>query len=401
VRSILLLLLAAGGLRSADYPWRVYVADLAADSVTLAWGKADATAYNSIGRGAKGTAEATVRVGDRVVRTERSWLKVDQLRADTVYEYSVTVGQEKVGAGTVRTWAAKADTLTYFVIGDYGTGTAAQYEIAAQMEAERQRRERAGTPVRFVLALGDNIYGKFSQSGAVDRDWEKKFFAPYAGTLGAIPFKAIIGNHDGNQSERAQDLEACLDNFFMPDRWYRFEYASFVEFLALDTTKNQISGRPAPVFEPGSPQSKWLEAELAKRPLPWRVVAMHHPLFTGGPGHESFMEAGRHWFEGFKRGGVQAVFSGHEHNLQFSERNEATGGIQFVVSGAGGELRRGSIRSDMAKSHIAAWANQYHFLVVTIRGKKMTMETVGAKPVVLMNPAGKPATLPVEILSNR
>ena len=43
----------------------------------------------------------------------------------------------------------------------------------------------------------------------------------------------------------------------------------------------------------------------------------------------------------FERSGVKVVFTGHEHNLQFSEDNDATGHIRYIVSGAGGQLRDG------------------------------------------------------------
>lgn len=388
-------------LGAEEYPFRVYVADVDAGSVTLAWGKAEGTTANTIGRGAPGMGEAAVEIAGRTVKTGKSWVRVEGLKADQSYPYRVAVNGVGTGGGTARTWPVKADKLTYFVIGDFGTGQAGQRALAVRMEEERVRREQSGNPVRFVLAVGDNIYGKLSASGAADRDWEKKFFAPYQETLRAVPFKAILGNHDGNESERAGDLEACLDNFFMPGRWYRFEYASMVEFFLLDTTRNQIQGPVAPVYLPGSEQSKWLERELGRKPLPWRVVSMHHPMFTAGPNHGSFLKEGQHWFEVMKAGGVQAVFSGHEHNLQFSERSAATGNMQFVVSGAGGELRRSSVLKAMGKNSIAAWANQYHFLAVTIEGRQMTVEPVGLGPVNLRDGAGKAATQPVRFLSNR
>lgn len=398
-----ILLLAAWPLLHAatEPPLRCYVADLGAHAVTIAWGKASGTTRNTIGKGAESSGAAELQIDGKTLRTTASWLRVEGLRPDTVYSYSLKVGGAEVAAASVRTWPEKASSLTFFVLGDFGNGSRIQYAIAARMEAERVRREQAGQPVRFVVAGGDNIYGKLSSGGSADRDWERKFFAPYQKTLHAVPFKAVLGNHDGNESEATKDLAACLDNFFMPDRWYRFTFGDFAEFLALDSTKNQPEGRPAPVFLPDGEQSRWLETVLAERPLPWRIVIMHHPMFTAGPNHAPFLEAAPHWFAMMKRSGVQAVFAGHEHNLQVSERNEATGEIQFFVSGAGGELRASDVRKKMAPRHIALWSNQNHFLAVTVTDKEMVVEPIGIEPVQLRNPAGASVPGPVRFRSHR
>lgn len=384
-----------------EFPFRAYVAALDSSSVTLAWGRADGKTRNTIGREAESPGQAVVRINGQSIPTKQSWLRVGNLKPDGVYPYSISLNGVDIAAGAIRTWPAKAETLTFFVIGDFGNGEKVQYAIAARMEEERLRREKSNQHVRFVFSMGDNIYGQLSASGAQDRDWERKFFAPYANTLRAIPFLAVLGNHDGNESERTADLEVCLDNFFMPDRWYRFEYASFVEFVALDSTRNSTSGRPAPVYLPDSPQSKWLAATLAKPAPPWRLAVIHHPMFTAGPNHEPFLSQAPHWFQALRDSGVQVVFSGHEHNLQFSERNDKTGRMQFVVSGAGGELRPSSVRRNMAQQQIASWSNQNHFLVVTISGNRMNIEPIGTAPIALLDSKGKAATQPVVVDSNR
>jgi hypothetical protein len=242
--------------------------------------------------------------------------------------------------------------------------------------------EGEGKPVRFVMSTGDNIY----KGGSEDRHWSKKFFVPYESTLKSIPFYAVPGNHDGNESEAAADLPTYLDNFFAPQgemkRWYGFRFANFVDFFALDSTTNQYPGATAPLYGAGGEQSNWLQKELQKERAPWRIAYMHHPMFTAGPRHVAMREKLQHWLDAFAAGGVSAVFAGHEHNLQFSERNAATGGMQFVVSGAGGELRKGNVAARMKSRNIAVWSAQVHFLVVEILGDEMTIRTVGLGPAV-------------------
>jgi hypothetical protein len=401
VRFLPLIFALAFSVNAEDSPLRTYVADLDSTSVTLAWGTADGTTRNTIGKGAEGSGAAVVKIDGRTIPSSGSWTRIDGLNPDTAYPYTVAINGVAVTSAAIRTWPSKADTLTFFVIGDFGNGSKVQHQLAARMEEERLRLEKSNRHVRFVLSMGDNIYGKLASSGAQDRDWEKKFFLPYEKTLRSIPFKAVLGNHDGNESEKTADLAACLDNFFMPDRWYRFEYASFGEFIALDSTTNQPTGRPAPVYLAEGEQTKWLTTVLARPPLPWRIVFMHHPMFTAGPNHRPFMAAAQHWFLAMRTTGVQAVFAGHEHNLQFSEQNAETGNIQFIVSGAGGELRDSSVRKRMAANRIASWSNQNHFLTVTITGAKMTIDPIGIAPVKLIDPSGKAATSPVQIQSIR
>ncbi|MEP6535515.1 MAG: metallophosphoesterase [Bryobacteraceae bacterium] len=390
---ILLIASLLSGVAAAQ-PMRLYVGTLDSDSVTLAWGHASGTSRNTIGIAAEGSGAAKIRIGGQELNTEKSWLRVSGLTPDTAYPYEVLVAGKSIGTGTIRTWPVKADSLVFFVIGDYGNGKAPQYEIAARMEKERQAREKAGQPVRFVLTTGDNIYS----GGSQDRDWELKFFKPYADLLQSIPFYATPGNHDGNGSESRRDLPAYLDNFFFPGgiaaRWYHFSYGGLAEFYALDTTNNQFPGRPAPSYLPDGEQSAWLKKALEQPALPWRIAAMHHPLFTAGPDHPPALLGLEHWLELWQNHGVSVVFAGHEHNLQFSERNTVTGRMQFVVSGAGGQLRLGNVLSKMKQRNIAAWAAKTHFLVVEIRGDTMRITPVGATEINLVDSQGKPAKLP-------
>ena len=391
---IFLILTVLSVAALAQPPVRLYVGTLDAESVTLAWGRANGVARNTIGFAAESSGTATVHIAGKDLTTDKSWLRVTGLAPDTVYPYKVELAGASIGTGVIRTWPVKSDSLVFFVIGDWGNGKAAQYAVAARMEKERQAREKAGQPVRFVLSTGDNIYA----GGSRDRDWEKKFFAPYADILQSIPFYAVLGNHDGNESESKGDLPTYLDNFFFPggtpSRWYHFSYGGLAEFFALDSTTNQFPGRPAPVYLPDGEQSAWLKKELEQPGLPWRIAAMHHPLFTAGPDHPTSLGNLGHWLPLWRDHNVSVVFAGHEHNLQFSERNAATGGMQFVVSGAGGQLRLGNVVGRMKQRNIAAWAAQTHFLVVEIRGDSMRMTPLGASAIDPVDSQGKRVEMP-------
>ncbi len=392
-------LAAVSATGCAETATRTYVARLSESSVTLAWGQTDgASGRNTIGMAAEPAGTARVLFGGREYQaSNRSWLEVNQLQPDTTYPYQIQLGGRTIAEGSVRTWPSSATSLTFFAIGDFGNGSSNQLAVAQRMEEERQRLESRGESVRFVLSLGDNIYGRLSASGSNDRDWDRKFFAPYARTLAAIPFLAVPGNHDGNESERTADLPVYLDNFFQSSRWYRFSFGGLAEFICLDSTRNQLDGTKTPAYRKDGEQTAWLAQQLARPAARWRIAVVHHPMFTAGPEHPPFREQAPHWFSMFRDGSVRAVFSGHEHNLQFSERNAATGGIQFIVSGAGGELRDSPVRSRMAERQIAAWAAQPHFLVVRVNAEAMQITPVSVSPLQLINPVGSPVPVPVVV----
>ena len=58
------------------------------------------------------------------------------------------------------------------------------------------------------------------------------------------------------------------------------------------------------------------------RERPWKIPYFHHPPFNAGPRHPAAADEVPHFIESFKREGVKVVFSGHEHNFQFSRKTE-------------------------------------------------------------------------------
>ena len=404
-RPVVLLAAATIWLHAQSH---TYVGQITANSVLIAWGTTAGTgSVNSIGRDAASMGHARVRLGDQTQETERTWMEFHNLQPDTSYNYEVQVNNQKIGDGSVRTFPDHATRLAFLAMGDFGTGDSHQREIADAMRREYERRAQSDNPLRFVLTMGDNIYADTNlgyivvRSGDQDRDWETKFFAPYAELLRHIPFFPTLGNHDGNSSENRNDLSAYLDNFFFPDnqpaRWYRFSYGGLVDFFALDSTTNSTGKHPEPVFAPGGDESNWLAGVLAGSKAPWKIPYFHHPPFNAGPGHGASYNLLRHWVEMFKQNGVKVVFSGHEHNFQFSEDSDATDHVRYIITGAGGELRPANIMGNMAKAHIEGWAAQRHFLVVEIDGKTMRVTPVSSEPVTVKDRNGGTIAMPLVI----
>jgi tartrate-resistant acid phosphatase type 5 len=379
-----------------------YVMDLGPDYVQLAWGTT--AGENTIGRSSPSFGNANVEIAGRKLLSVGNSITVGDLAPDHTYSYTISLHGQTLGQGEVHTWAAKSQRLTFFVVGDFGNGKAPEYNVARAMWQEFQRRASTADPVRFVLSVGDNVYGDdfgLSHTGSSDADWGPKFFEPYAPLLARVPFFPSLGNHDGNESERHHDMDVILDNFAFPQnkpgRYYDFTYGGLAQFFALDSTSNTESGHAKPDYLEDSPQFHWMQSEFSGAHPLWVIPFFHHPLFTAGPDHPPSMQQLRHWFALFVEHGVKVVFSGHEHNFQASEVGPSTGGIQFFVSGAGGELRTGNVQKNMRKAHIQAWAQQNHFLEVSIDGKTMRVTPLSYEPLRIVNADGGAVSVPFTV----
>src|SRR5580700_3219836 len=87
----------------------------------------------------------------------------------------------------------KLGSVRFAIIGDMGTGDAAQYDVGKRLADARQY-----FPFDFVLTMGDNLYG-----GSKPIDFEKEFELPYKALLDTgMKFYATLGNHD-NPNQRS------------------------------------------------------------------------------------------------------------------------------------------------------------------------------------------------------
>ena len=403
---LLLVLFLALPFTGDSQQFHTYVGRVETDSVLLAWGTTQGNG-NTIGRESESHGPAEVRINGRTYgESAKNWTIIRGLSPNREYPYAVTLNGREIGAGTVRTLPEHSDRLAFLVIGDYGTGGRAQYEVASAMAKVARERSKTDNPVRFVLTTGDNIYAYRwlgfirTQSGDRDRHWRAKFFEPYSDLLLHVPFYPTLGNHDGGESESDGDLGVYLDNFFFPtpkpSRYYSFSVAGLADFFALDSTDIATSERQ-PIYAPGGTESRWLEKALAQSKLQWKIAYFHHPPFNAGPGHGPSLDQLRHWVDLFGKHGVQIAFSGHEHNFQWSKRNERTAGVQFVITGAGGELRSRDVRRRLEAANIAAWAPQCHFLLVEIEGRSMTVNVLGSSDIIVRDRTGGRVSLPFRV----
>jgi hypothetical protein len=244
-------------------------------------------------------------------------------------------------------------SIRFAVIGDSGRGDDAQRAVAAQMAAWRSR-----FPFEFVLMLGDNIYDSHTP-----RDYVEKFDAPYAPLLDAgVTFHAALGNHD-------DPAEVFYEKFNMGGRrYYTFRKSegrlgalagAAARFFALDTRS----------LDPA--QMTWLRDELADSGSRWKICFFHHPIYTAGRYGAAARPLRLALEPILLAGGVQVVFSGHEH---FYERTHPQNGILYFISGAAGSLRSGDIRP--SPSTATGFDEDYHFMLVEISGDALYFQAI-------------------------
>jgi predicted phosphodiesterase len=208
-------------------------------------------------------------------------------------------------------------SIRFAIIGDNGTAGRPQYEVAQQMERFRQ-----AVHFDFVLMLGDNIYG-----GKSPADYKSKFETPYKPLLdGGVKFYASLGNHD-DPNER----------FYKPfnmngQRYYTFRKGD-AAFFALDSTYMDAA------------QLDWLDKELEKASMLWKICYFHHPLYTDARFHGPDLDLRARLEPLFQKYGVNVVLAGHEHVY---ERIAPQHGIAYFVLGNSGELRYHDLRPSPA-----------------------------------------------------
>jgi predicted phosphodiesterase len=247
-------------------------------------------------------------------------------------------------------------SIKFAVIGDSGRGSVEQHEIAQQM-----RRFREAFKYDFVIMLGDNIY----EGPATPEDYRLKFEEPYRELLSAnVRFFAALGNHDDPQQISYPPFNMKGERYysFVPPEDMVTRLVTRAEFFALDSTNLDRV------------QLGWLDERLGKSNADWKVVFLHHPLYTSGR-YRRTAQAHRWVLEPILlRHRVDAVFSGHEHIYQ---RSTLQHGIQYFISGGAGSLRIGD---GVAAPYIArTYDDDYHFMLVEIEDDALHFQAISRR----------------------
>jgi len=236
-----------------------------------------------------------------------------------------SLGSDRTGAGM-----ALPGNEALLVVGDWGSGTDAQIEVAAQMEDYAQTHT-----VGAIVTTGDNFYS----------DNVGDLMEPFAwATEGDIPFLISWGNHDVESRRRIESIDGSFGD---PPRWWSHDWGP-LDIVIVDST--QVDSEP---------QRRFLVEALTESDDP-TIVVSHHPPYSCAS-HGDTNNVLTDWVPHFDDD-VFLVLSGHEHNYQRFEFDDVT----YVVTGGGGQSL--TELADCSDDHPARIAGEavHHFVALEL-----------------------------------
>lgn len=334
-----LIILTTGGALTRG----PYVQSVTATSAIVIW-RTDVPSDSRIEYGVGNYANS---IADPNPTTEHVITLTDLITGTTV-TYRVFSDQVELATGSFHTVAALDQAFRFGVIGDSGTGSTAQQQVADRLVAL--------TP-DFVLHTGDVIYPAGQISG-----FDPFFFQIYQTLLRHAPMFLTLGNHDYGTAGG----QPYVDAFYLPhnnpansEKYYSFDWGN-AHFTALDFNDG-----------PSQAQLAWLQADLAATGQPWKIVFYHQAIYSSGPhGYDPYIIGKRQVLAPiFEANHVDVVFNGHDHDY---ERTQSINGVVYVVSGGGGA----SLYNVTPQAFSAYAESTYHAVVVDVDNCTLNLQAV-------------------------
>jgi Calcineurin-like phosphoesterase len=229
------------------------------------------------------------------------------------------------GNGISSTAAAPADQTAILV----GAGDIADCKDLSGAEATAKLLDKIpGT----VMAVGDLAYP----------DGSKENFACYDKTWGRA--KSRTRPAPGNHEFHAAGATPYFDYFGRAagdpkTGYYSYELGTW-HIIVLNSECKDVGG-----CETGSPQEKWLRADLAAHPVACTLAYWHKPLFSSGSAHGNDPTV-KPLFQALYEANAELVITGHDHDYErFAPQTpegtaDSARGIREFVVGTGGKNHR-------------------------------------------------------------
>lgn len=252
-------------------------------------------------------------------------------------------------------WDTDPDRLRFAAVGDTGSGGRQAMAVAERMALTYDQ-----APFGLVALLGDICY-----YGNFEERFEDVFAQPMGPLVDAgVSFELAIGNHDealNYSDEGIQEIEAELRLLGTPSRFYQSTHGP-ADLFYLDSSFPGVFG------EGSTEQWEWLDDSLASATSQWRIVMLHHPLYSSGR-HGSTLGARERLEPILTRHHVDLVLAGHDHDY---ERTHPQQGITYVTSGGG--CKTTSVgHSDFT----ATAASVLQFMTFDIHGDRLVGHCIG------------------------
>lgn len=273
--------------------------DLAGRSVAATSERVDLDSVINAGR------MLPVKVNDALPAVAYHSVRFDGLKPDTLYAYRVQGVDGHWSEWFQTRTAPTAGPIRFIYMGD------AQNGVLSLWSRTIRAAFMAAPDARFMLHAGDLV-----NRGSRDVEWADWFKA--GGFLHAmIPAIPVAGNHEYDISDPVDAARRRLlshlwrPQFRLPaepalpaavqETAYVVHYSADLDVFVLDSNQPDMK-----------PQADWLDAGLKASNARWRIVTMHHPVFSSAGDRDN--PAGREvLLPILNRHSVDLVLQGHDH----------------------------------------------------------------------------------------
>jgi chitodextrinase len=350
--------LATGSVKIARGP---YISNATASSAVVSWWTNLPTS-GIVNYGVSSTSEQSR--SDPAGTVQHHAVTLSGLTAGTTYSYAVVSGSASASA-TFKTAASPGTTFSFAAIGDFGGGSPGESQNAANIAA-------AGTS--FIQTLGDNIY---PSSGLPDpdfatkySDFDARFFKPFGAAVKSQSFFPANGNKEYYGDGEFWEAFPMLGS---NHSWYSYDWGD-AHILVIDSEQ---------LFSLGTDEYNFIQADLAgHQSATWRIVAIQRPAYSSSSANASSKPVLQYLVPLFEQYKVALVLSGNSHNYERSYpllggSVASSGGVTYVVSGAGGN---GFNQFTIAQPAWSAFreASYYEFAKVTVSPTSLKVDGIRA-----------------------
>jgi 3',5'-cyclic AMP phosphodiesterase CpdA len=248
------------------------------------------------------------------------------------------------------------DCFSFLYMGDVQDGYDVWGKMLEQVATENPE-------LKFALLGGDLV-----DKGNSSEEWQQ-FFAAAWPVFKELPLMPAVGNHDDTTLFRKYFAVPLNGPEGYEGTIYSFDYGN-CHITVLNSNSMGIPG----TYDYDK-IAHWLKQDLAASQQTWKLVVCHHPPYQVVQNWR-----GEHlqtnWVPLFEQGGVDMVFSGHQHvymrtkPLREGKIQPDGQGIVYVIGNAGTKYYGPGPDYDYIAKQLA-WVSNYQ--VIEIDGDTLTM----------------------------
>ncbi len=162
-------------------------------------------------------------------------VRVENLSANTEYQYFVHSGKKEGTTFTLKTAPSKGDrkSFEFFVYSDCQMGPDVHQSLVNDVLVPRANGRPLSDAFAFGLVAGDIV-----QNGDEQNQFRSRFFHPIANIASEVPYYVAIGNHENNSPSYFNYMNLPSNGTpGFDEHWYSFTYGN-AHIIGLDSNSN-------------------------------------------------------------------------------------------------------------------------------------------------------------------